>query len=411
MEDTIVGIDIGTSKVCTVIGYVNKANQIEVLGRGLEYFNGIKKGIIVDIESTANAIKSSVRQAEEMANLRVGSAFVNILGAHVSFVESKTSINISNENREVTQSDIKRLLTEAQNVSIPEDRQVIDVIPRQYIIDGYDEIIDPLGMVGTKLELDSDVVAGRITSVQNIVKSLGRANISIEGLVVEALANSEIALTHEEKEMGVTLIDVGGGITEISVFKNKNLMFYDTILVGGDHISNDISVGLKILYQDAEKIKKEYELALTSLIKNDQEVTVNDLNENKSKTIKISEIVEIIEARVQEVFLLCKKSLNRAGLDENYFGSIVLTGAGISYVDGAKQIANEVFDVPIRVENYKSDAVPKVEYSTATGIIKYINNMHKLSKSGCNLKPLEGNENKNGEGIIKKILKIINDLF
>lgn len=386
MGDIIVGIDIGTSKVSTIIGRVNKANEIEVLGEGIDSCGGIKKGIIVDIESTAKSIRNSVGQAEAAANLKAVSAYLNIMGTHVSVINNRSWINVTNEDREITKKDVDRVLYSAKDVPIPEDRQIIDVIPRQYIIDGYDEIIDPVGMVGVRLEVEADIIAGKITSVQNIVKSAEKAGLRIDGLVVEALATSEVILTPDEKDMGVIMLDIGGGVTDISVFKNKKLIFYDSIPVGGDHITSDISIGLKISNSDAEKIKRQYELALTSLIKNDQEIFVYDVNENRKKSVKVSGVVEIIEARVYEIFSLCSNLLRNAGIAGNFQAGVVLTGGGISYVDGGKQLAAEVFELPVRIASLKLSEISKPEFITASGIVKYVSNHRRGGKAGSEVK-------------------------
>lgn len=410
MGDIIVGIDIGTSKVCTLIGRVNKENQLDILGKGMEACTGVKKGVIVDIESTSSSILTSIRQAEAMANLKVVSAYANIIGSHVSVVNSRGFVNVSAEDREITVKDVEKVLYNARSISIPEDRQIIDVIPRQYIIDGYDEIIDPVGMVGLKLEVEADVVAGKITSVQNIIKSMERSNIRVDGLVVEAFANGESVLSVDERDMGVIMIDVGGGVTDISVFKNKKLIFYDSIPVGGDHITNDISIGLRISVAEAEKIKREYELALTSLIKNDQEVTVFDSGENRKKIVKVSEIVEIIEARVYEIFTLSSKLLQRAGVSGKC-GGVVLAGGGISYVDGSVQIATEIFEIPVRIASFRHLGVPSLEYGTAAGIVKFVSGNVKGSSHGSEVRALKQKSTSSKQGFFKKLGKFFSDLF
>ncbi len=403
MGQIIVGIDIGTSKVSAVIGQMVDNNQLEVFGCGMEQCSGVKKGVIIDIESTSNSIKSAVQKAESMAGLKVGSAYVGINGNHTMVINKRGIINISNENREITSKDVERVLGSLANVEVPEDRQVIDIVPRQFIVDGYDEIIDPVGMIGARLEVEADVVVGKITSVQNIVKSMERAGLKVDGLIVEALATGEMALSQDEKEMGVVLIDVGGGITDISVYKNKNMIFNDSLPVGGDHITSDVSIGLKIPYSEAEKIKREYELALTSLIKNDQEVTVIDVNENKKKTVRVSEIVEIIEARVHEIFSLSFSLIRKNGIEAEQGAGVVLTGGGISYVDGGRQLANEVFGMNVTVASYKADKVSKPEYSTAAGIIKFVCAHNKGNVFGSEVKHQKSPKKENG--FFKRILK------
>lgn len=227
MGDLVVSIDIGTSKVCTLIGRMSKTGQLEILGKSMVPCTGLKKGMIVDIESTAEAIRAAVAEAEASANMKVVSAYANIIGMHVNVVKNKSSLSIANGNREITSRDVESVLYSVQDVEVSEDREIIDVIPRQFIIDGYDEIIDPVGMVGTRLEVDADIMIGKITSVQNIVKSIQRADIKVDGLVAEAFAAGEVALTPDEKDIGVLMLDVGGGVTDISVFKGKRLVFYE----------------------------------------------------------------------------------------------------------------------------------------------------------------------------------------
>ncbi len=373
--------------------------------------SGLKKGIIVDIDSVAASIRSAVDEAEASANIKIGSAFVNIHGMHVNVINNKSWIGISNGNREITRKDVDSLLYSVRDIDIPEDRQLIDVIPRQFIIDGYDEIIDPTGMVGTRLEVDADIIAGKITSVQNIIKSLERANIRIDGIVAETFATGEIVLTSDEKDMGVIMLDVGGGITDISVYQGKRLIFYDSIPVGGDHITNDIAIGLRISNAESEKIKRQYELALTSLIKNDQEISVFDINENRKKNVKISEVVDIIEARVYEIFSLCRNQAMKAGVLKNLPAGVVLTGGGISYVDGNKQLAAEVFELPVRVASLSHMGITKSEYITAVGIVKYIANSRRGSSSASETKLPKPRLVSSKENIFSKFIKLLKEIF
>lgn len=411
VEDMIASIDIGTSKICTLIGYINSDNQLVVSGKGVFPCNGIKKGTIINIESTSNAIKSSIEQAESMANVKVESAYISIPGMHVSVINNTSSLIIPREKKEITRSDVEKLLRDVRNVEIPEDMEIIDVITRQYIIDGYDGIMDPVGMVGTKLEVEADIVAGKITSVQNIVKSVERLNIDIDGLVLGAFAEGEILLSNDEKDMGIILIDVGGGITDVSVYQKKKLIFYDSIPVGGDHITNDISIGLKIPYVEAERIKRQYELALTSLINHDQEIMVMDINEDVKKNIKVSEVVEIIEARVYEIFSLCVNLLVKANIDINATSGVVLTGGGISYVDGCKQLATEIFNIPVRIASYRAIGVSKPEFAVAAGMIKYIYGLHRKSRIGSNVKSTKKKEPRRESSVLKVVLEFLRKLF
>lgn len=410
--DTIyVGIDIGTTKVATVISKISQDNKAEILGRGIASCNGVRKGVIVELDSTSQSIRKSVQKAEEMANMKIGSAYVNIAGMHVKVINNKGAVTVSSENHEITNKDIEKVIHTAKSVSIPEDMQILDIIPNQFIIDGYDEILDPLGMVGIKLEVDADVVAGKITSVQNIVKSFQRADLQVDGIVVEASAIGEKILSTDEKEMGVLLIDVGGGITNISVFKNRKLVFYDSIPVGGDHITNDISIGMKISQSEAEKIKKHYELGFVSLIKNDQDITITDVNDGKKKVVKISQIVEIIEARIFEIFLLCNELLVKANMADSCEAGVVLAGGGISFIDGCSEIAGEVFNLPVRVGINKTYGGATYETITAEGITKYIANINKGVDMGSDVKIQKQAKSENKESFFSKLLNFIKDFF
>ncbi len=410
MSNLIISIDIGTSKVSALIGKVNKFSEIEIAGRGMAPCSGLKKGVIVDIDSTAGSIRKAVEDAESDANMKIASAYVNIHGMHVNVINNKSYMNIN--GREISNSDVESLLNDVRDIDYPEDRQLIDIIPRQYIIDGYDEITDPVGMVGAKLEVDADILVGKITSVQNIIKSMERAGVRIDGIVAEAFAAGEICLTVDEKDIGVLMIDVGGSVTDVSVFQGRRLAFYDTIPVGGDHVTNDIAIGLRISNAEAEKIKRQFELALTSLIKNDQEITVFDINENRKKSVKVSEVVEIIEARVYEIFSLCRNLMAKAGVVIPEEGNVVMTGAGISYVDGCKQLAKEVFGMPVRVvQAGKIQGVSKPEYVAAAGIIRYVANVKKGGSAASEVKLKKPVAVQRKVTIINKIIDFIKEIF
>lgn len=410
MGDWIISIDIGTSNVCALIGKVNKYSQIEIAGRGTAPCSGLKKGVIVDIDSTAASIRKAVGEAESDANMRIDSAYVNIHGMHVNVVNNKSWMSIN--GREITRDDLDDILRDVRDIDKPEDRQLIDVIPRQFIIDGYDEITDPVGMVGTRLEVDADMLVGKITSVQNIIKSMERAEVKLDGIVAEAFAAAEICLTPDERDIGAILLDVGGSITDISVFQGKRLVFYDSIPVGGDHITNDIAIGLRISSAEAEKIKRQFELALTSLIKNDQEISVLDINENKKKNVKVSEVVEIIEARVYEIFSLCKSLLDKAGISIPQEGGVVMTGAGISYVDGCKQLAQEVFELPVRViQAGQIPGVLKPEFVASAGMIKYVATVKKGGSRASEIKLKKQEKAKSRGSLFGNILSFLKKMF
>lgn len=410
MSDVIVGIDIGTTKVCTVIGKTNSTGEVEILGEGIESCSGIKKGIIVDIDATSNSIQSSVKKAEAKAEMKVVSAYVNISGLHVDIINHKAYTNITSDSREISRHDVEKLLYAAGTISIADDSEIIDVVPRQFIVDGYDGINDPVGMKGTKLEGDFDVVIGKIISVQNIVRSVEKAGIRVDGLIAEGFASGECILLPDEKDMGVILIDIGGGTTEVSVFKDEKLVMNKCLPVGGDHITNDLSIALKMTYAESEKIKRQFQLALTTLIKNDQEITVNDLSESFKKNIKVSDAIEVIEARVYEIFSLCKDLVN-LNCPGSYGAGVVLSGNGISTLDGAMQIAYEIFDIPVRVAAPKVKNIPTLDFCTAAGMVKYIARQEK-GASTISIKSIPKTNKKVKERtFLKKAINALKEFF
>lgn len=371
MSEIITAIDIGSSNVSAIICRENQANQIETLGMGMDSVTGIKKGIIIDIGNVAESIKKSIGQAERMSGIKVESAFVNVSSANSEIICYRNDIIIKNNKQEICFEEKEQIEIEAKNENSNNEKQVIDIIPRQYIIDGYDEIMDPLGMIGSKLELDSYLVIGKTALVQNIVKSMEKAGLKINGFVAESLANYEFLLNSDEKETGAVIINVGGKVTDISIFKGDRLLLNEFVPIGGDHITNDISLILNIPISDAEKIKRKYNLALRSLINNDISITINQIN-NKSKNINASEIIGIIEARVYDIFAVCRKVIQNHGIDFGHITRIILTGRGISNVDGGDAIAKKIFGIDTRIVLPKSVGVSDLGLITATALATYV---------------------------------------
>ena len=371
MSEIITAIDIGSSNVSAIICRENQANQIETLGMGMDSVTGIKKGIIIDIGNVAESIKKSIGQAERMSGIKVESAFVNVSSANSEIICYRNDIIIKNNKQEICFEEKEQIEIEAKNENSNNEKQVIDIIPRQYIIDGYDEIMDPLGMIGSKLELDSYLVIGKTALVQNIVKSMEKAGLKINGFVAESLANYEFLLNSDEKETGAVIINVGGKVTDVSVFKGDMLLLNEFVPVGGDHITNDISLILNIPISDAEKIKRKYNLALRSLINNDISITINQIN-NKSKNINASEIIGIIEARVYDIFAVCRKVIQNRDIDFGHVTRIILTGRGISNVDGGDAIAKKIFGIDTRIVLPKSVGVSDLGLITATALATYV---------------------------------------
>lgn len=374
-NDIIVGVDIGTTKVSTVIAKANRQSQMEVIGYGISECSGIKKGLIVDIEAVAKAVRNSISTAERTANCRVNAVHLALSGMHMLMVPSRGQINFDGNMKEITPEDVSRVLKDAKSFDIPYDRQVVDVIPNQYIIDGYDEIVDPTGMMGAVVEVDADVVLGSSIATQSLLKSVEKAGYQVAGIVVEALATSEVILSEEEKELGVLQVDIGGGKTDYSFFKGGRLVHYGSIPIGGEHITNDIVIGLKIAYNEADRLKKQFPLSQKSLINNDQSITIYSIGENKQKIIKISDVIELIEDRVSEIFKILDNRLTESGIKEQIEAGVVLVGEGVYYIAGSENVAERFLQIPTRFVSPKLPANLKLSYITSLGIVKYVAGM------------------------------------
>ena len=411
MNELVVAIDIGTSKICVLCGQINKAGQMDTLARSVVPCYGARKGLISDIDDVAGAIVDGIRQIETLAGLRVGSAYINVMGLHVDVVTNRSRAIITNDDREIHRKDVERLMYQVRDVVIPHDSQIIDIIPRQFFIDGYGGITEPVGMVGSSLELEADIVTGKISSISNIIRCIEKAGLKIDGLVISGQALSEIVLTREEREMGVIVIDVGGTVTDVSVFKGGRLCFYESLLVGGDTVTNDISYIMRVTQAEADKLKKDYELALASLIHADQAVFLTDIKENIKKRVNISEIVEVIEARVSEIIEMSRDLLKLNGIALDFSAGVVLTGGGVAYFDGVKQIANDVFGLPVKVYPARAFGGHRIECVLAEGIVRHVARTGKGTRYGSDVQVQKGRGAEKEDGLGKKIVDLLKRIF
>ena len=370
-NDIIVGVDIGSSKVTTVIAKANKQGQMEFMGAGLSPCSGIKKGLIVDLEAVSRAIRASVSMAEKSANTRVSAIHLALSGFHTILVPSRGKINFDGNMKEILPEDVSRVLKE----DIPYDRQVVDVIPNQYIIDGYDEIVDPTGMMGAVVEVDADVVLGSTIATQSLLKSVERAGYQVAGIIVESIATSEVILTAEEKELGVLQVDIGAGKTDYAFFKKGRIRHYGSIPIGGENITNDIVIGLKVSYNEADRLKKQFPLSQKSLINNDQSITIYSIGENKQKAIRISDVVDLVEARTSEIFTILNERLEEAGIKSEIEAGVVIAGQGVYHIAGSREMAELALNIPTRFVNPRLPAGLKLNFVTALGIVKYVAGM------------------------------------
>ena len=374
--DIIVGLDIGVSKVSCVIGQVNKFSEIEVIGYGLSNNSGIKRGQILDYERVGQSIKDAVNSAEQISELSVNSSYVNIKGMNVRIEKVVMESEVERPNDGMTVNDIYNLYTKIQiSTRLERDEQIIDILPSAYVVNGRVYRDEPIGAFCKTFQMEVEVVIARGDYIDGIQKALRYADLRIDGLILETLATSNIILMPEEKQAGVLMLDIGGGHTDISVYKNDRLEFYTTLPVGGDHITNDISLTFNISTDEAEKLKRQYNLALVSMITNNHEIKLTSKADASNDIIKCSEIVQVIEARIKEVYQLVRRMLQEKGMITG-ISSVVLTGQGISNIVGAEELAKRVLKINnVRICSPKLINVIKPQHTTVYGMVRYISGL------------------------------------
>lgn len=371
--DIIVGLDIGATKVSCVIGQVNKFSEIEVIGYGLSNNSGIKKGRIIDPQSVAKAVKKAIEAAEEVSDLVVNSTYVNIKGMNTRIEKITVQTDVEKPNDGMSVNDIYNAYSRAQVAANMSNReQIIDLLPIEYTVNGRKYKEEPIGAFCKTFLMEAQIVIANGEYIAGIQKVLKIVGIKLDGLILETLATSNIVLMPEEKDIGVLLVDIGGGHTDISVYKNNNIEFYTTLPVGGDHITNDIAMTLDITSDEAEKLKRQYNLAIMAMIANNHEVKLNTKMSGENEVIRCSEIVQIIEARVKEIYQLIKRMI----ADNKLNGKIdcmVLTGQGISNIVGAQELAMLILKInQVRICNPKLINVIKPQHATVFGMVRYI---------------------------------------
>ncbi|WP_026895198.1 cell division protein FtsA [Clostridiisalibacter paucivorans] len=372
MDQLIASVDIGTSKVCVAALGTEKNGQVHLVGMGKSECKGVKKGVVVDIEETSRAIIEALNQAENMSDLEITQAYINMPGGYCNIINNRGVIAVSSDNREIDFEDIKRVLNSATILSIPQDQKIIDIIPNQYIVDGYDEIKDPTGMVGMRLEVDSDIITSSTTTVLNAVKSANKAGLEVLGIIMEPLAISHSTLTSDEMELGILTIDIGAGTTDVSLFKNNRIIYSEIIPVGGNHITNDISVGLRISFKDSERIKRKYGMAYANDCDENTLIEIKPIGKEEIDKVNLLDVSVIIEARVREILEMVFENIRRRRLTGELLTGIVITGGGVSYLKGIKKIGEEIFKMPVRLGHPEEIGVKEPIYSTAIGIVNYV---------------------------------------
>ena len=374
-------LDIGTSKVCALIAEYTESGEIQLLGLGNQPSRGLKKGVIVNIENTIQAIQKSVEEAEAMAGVKVNNVCASIAGSHIHSFNSNGVVAI--RDREVTQADVERVIDAAKAVAIPADQRILHILPQEFLIDHQDEIKEPIGMAGVRLEAKVHLISGSISAVQNVVKCIGQCGLQVSDLVLQQLASSYAVLTDDEKELGVCMVDIGGGTADLTVFTEGSIRYTASIPIAGGQVTNDIAHALRVPTQYAEEIKVAHGVALTRLAKNDQQIEVKGMLDRPGRSVSVQSLASVIEARYEEIFNLIYEELVKSGLIERLGAGLVLTG-GASKMTGAIELAEEVLRMPVRLGLPSrvlglSETVADPIYATAVGLLLYLEQQQKES--------------------------------
>ena len=372
-EGLIVGLDIGTSKVLAIVGEVSSSGEVEVIGVGHHPSRGMKKGVVVNIESTVQSIQRAVEEAELMAGCQIHSVFAGIAGSHINSFNSHGIVAI--KDKEVGPSDVERVIEAARALAIPTDQKVLHILPQEFIIDKQEGVREPIGMCGVRLEAKVHIVTGAVSAAQNIIKCVRRCGLEVDDIILEQLASSMSVLTEDEKELGVCLVDIGGGTTDISVFTEGAIRHTAVIPIAGDQVTNDIAVALRTPTQFAEEIKKKYGCALTQLAKADETIEVPSVGDRPPRKLARQTLAEVVEPRIEELFGLILAELRRSGFEDLVGSGIVLTG-GSSKMEGMVELAEEVFHMPVRIgiPQYVgglSGVVHNPIFATGVGLVLY----------------------------------------
>ena len=369
----IVALDIGTSKVCVLVGEINDRGQLEIIGKGTSPMKGTRRGNIINLDQAIDAVKKAIDEAEVMAGVEIESAYVGIAGDHIRSVNSRGVISVVGKHKEIAREDIDRVIEASKSINVPAELELLHVIPREFVVDGQDGIHDPLGMTAARLEANVHIVTGARTHNQNVLTCVNKAGIAVQELVLEQLAAGEGVLTQDEREMGVLLMDVGAGTTDYAVFLEGNVVHTNVLPVGAGHFTSDISVVLRTPMEDAERIKKRYGCALGSLVTEDDPIEVPTVGGRAPKILSRLELTNILEPRAAEIAKLVYKDLEKVGLEKEIRSGVVLVGGGAE-MDGMVEIVEQIFDQQARKGLPRgggglADTVNGPEWAAAAGLL------------------------------------------
>ncbi|RDW17922.1 cell division protein FtsA [Oceanobacillus chungangensis] len=374
-SEILVSLDIGTAKIKVIIGEVLN-DSLNIIGVGTAKSNGMKKGAIVDIDQTVQSIRSAIEQAERMVGMHIESVIVGINGNHIQLQPCHGVVAVQSENREIGDEDIKRVIDGAQVISIPPEREIIDVIPKQFIVDGLDEITDPRGMIGVRLEMEGTIITCSKTVLHNILKCVERANLQVSDICLQPLAAGTIALSKDEKNMGVALIDIGGGCSTVSIFENDHLVSTSVLSLGGDNITKDLSIGLRTSTEEAEAVKLNYGHAFYDDAQEDETFEISIIGSNTKQTYNQLQIADMIEARLEEIYAFAEREIRKMGYQE-LPGGYVLTG-GTMMMPGVLELAQDLFRSNVRIAIPDYIGVRESQFTAGVGILQFAHRNAKI---------------------------------
>ncbi len=402
-ERIVVGLDIGTTKVCAVVASIDEQDKIHILGVGKAPSDGLNRGVVVNIDKTVNAIKHAVEQAQLASGIEVNSVNVGIAGDHIRSIRSKGVITINNKDKEITVKDVERLLEDCQRIMLPPDQQIIHVIPQEFVVDGQDGISDPVGMSGMRMEAEVHIITGLVSAAKNLYRCVERAGYQVADIILEPLASSYAVLDDEEKEAGVVLVDIGGGTTDLAVFQENTIRHTAVIAIAGKKVTDDIKVGLSVLDDQAEKLKHQYGESYVDLIEEDESITIPGIAGRPPKEITKSILAKIIQARMEEILEIIAIEVKRSGYSESLSAGIVITGGG-SLIKNVCPLANEVLGMdakigrPLGLAGGLTEEVDSPIYATSVGLV-----LHAL-RTGETNEPISGrSQEKSVEHVMNKI--------
>jgi len=368
----LVGLDIGSTKTCVLLAEFEN-EQLRFLALGAAESKGLRKGLIVNLDSTVSSIRRAVEEAEGVANVPVESAVIGVAGSHVRGVNSRGGISLGNRARDVERDDVRRAIDAARNIAMPEDREVLHVLPHEFLVDAQDGIRDPIGMIGQRLEANVHVVTSSVAATQNLITAANKAGILINDTVLEPLASAEACLTSDEKEMGCCILDIGGGTTDLAAFGGGVVRHTGTVAIGGDHFTNDLAVGLRTPIPEAERIKHRHGCAWGEVLHNDGAIEIASVGDRPPRTIFARNLTEIIEPRAQELLAMIRDDLRRAGMERQIQAGFVLAGGG-ALLNGLDELAEHVFQLPVRLGEPRGildmpESVARPDYATVVGLV------------------------------------------